>query len=301
MKRLNINVGALDRAFQQAPEVFQPVRVNMALGVANRMVDDLMNIILVHADIGAKRIGMQFRAFKDVLANVALDFVIARRLQHLQLDPRRLAARRALKQPLNGRHALPTRILFLFGLVHEARATADKRFVGLDATAHFGEGTFLHRQSDTVKHEPSGLLRHAKGAANLVRTDAVLRVHDEPDSREPLAQGKRTVVKDRAHLHRKLFFARLAVAHHTLAGKRAHFGRSAVRALRLAVRPNDGAHEGVSAGRIGEKGNGFLERFGRGFLFHASNIAREVLGVKYIITKKKPGGIRSADRSGFQI
>jgi hypothetical protein len=44
MKRLNIDVGALDRALKQAPEVLQPVSVNLAVNVPlsvinNRMVE----------------------------------------------------------------------------------------------------------------------------------------------------------------------------------------------------------------------------------------------------------------------
>jgi hypothetical protein len=39
MKRLAINIGAFDAALEQAPEIFKSVGVNVALGVANRMVD----------------------------------------------------------------------------------------------------------------------------------------------------------------------------------------------------------------------------------------------------------------------
>ena len=46
MKRLNINVGALQGAFQQRPEVFKTVSVNLSASVAFQVVDDLAVVIL---------------------------------------------------------------------------------------------------------------------------------------------------------------------------------------------------------------------------------------------------------------
>ena len=56
-------------------------------------------------------------------------------------------------------------------------------------------------------------------------------------------------------------------------------------ALWLSVWPDNRGHEGMSNQRIGEKGDRILKRFGRGFLVHATNIAREALGVKYMIAQ----------------
>ena len=39
---LNTNVGAFQRALEQAPEVFQPVRANVAVDVFNGVVNHLM-------------------------------------------------------------------------------------------------------------------------------------------------------------------------------------------------------------------------------------------------------------------
>ena len=68
MKRLAINVSAMDRAFEEAPEVSQTVRRDMALGVVNRVVNDFMIVIFIHADVGAKRIGVKVRAFQNMFA-----------------------------------------------------------------------------------------------------------------------------------------------------------------------------------------------------------------------------------------
>lgn len=59
---LHVHVGALDRALERAPEIFQPVGMDVAHGVAHRMVNHLMNVIRVHADVGAKRVRVDRRA-----------------------------------------------------------------------------------------------------------------------------------------------------------------------------------------------------------------------------------------------
>jgi hypothetical protein len=293
MKRLDINVGSFDRALEQAPEVFQPVRVNVALSIANRMVDDLGNIILVHADIGAKRIGMQFRAFQDVLAHVALHLVIASGLQYRQVDPRGLTRRGALKKTLNWSLELPARNVLLFCGVLELVPASDKGFIGFDAPTHLNEAVILDGQTNTVKHEPSCFLRDTKGTTDLVGANPVLRVDDEPNGGKPLAQGQRTVTEDGSDFNRELLLAGFAVAHHPLARKRAYFGRAAMRTLHFAVRPKHLAHKVVSPLGISEHRDRFLKGFVRGFLFHTTTIAREALGVKYIITFAKVKQIAS--------
>lgn len=270
MKRLAINVGAFDGAFEQAPEVFQSVRMNVTLGVANRVVNDLVNVILVHADVRAKRIRMKLCALQNILTHITLDFMITSSLKHLQFDPRCLTASRALKETLNGGLALPARNNVLLALMSETVTTADKGFVGFNATTHFVKRAFLKRKANAVKHEPSCLLRDAERATNLVRANAILGVDDQPDGGKPLAQGQRAIAKDGSDLNRKLLLALFAVAHHPLAGKLADIGRAAMRTLRLSVRPKNIAHKVVRGLRISEKRDGFLKCFGKGFLFHAT-------------------------------
>jgi len=204
--------------------------------------------------------------------------------KHPQLDPRRFSGGRALQQPLDGRFELPARNLLFLAGVFELVPTADKGFVGFNAPTHFLERTFLHRQTDTVKHEPACFLGNAKRTSDLVRTDTVLSVDDEPDRREPLAQGQRAIPKDRPDFYRELFFAILAIAHHALAGKRTNVRRAAMSALWPSVWPKNLGQKIVSVLRIGKKRDGFLKGFGSRIFFHVTNIAREELGVKYIIT-----------------
>ncbi len=65
--------------------------------------------------------------------------------------------------------------------------------------------------ADAMAHEPSGLLSDAKSPVDLVAGNAVLGVHNQPDSRKPLVQSKRGVFKNRAHLGRELLLAGSAV------------------------------------------------------------------------------------------
>jgi hypothetical protein len=131
------------------------------------------------------------------------------------------------KKTSDGRLGLPARNPKLLALVPEFIATTDKRLIGFNTFAHLREGAFLQGKPDAVKHEPARLLRDAEGAAQLVRANAVLGVDDQPDWGEPLAQRKRAFAEDRSDLHRELFLARLAVAHHALAGKLSNLSRAA--------------------------------------------------------------------------
>src|SRR5205085_7440347 len=64
-------------------------------------------------------------------------------------------------------------------LVHVLRQAADESLVGLDRAAHLLlERAGLHGDADSVHHKPSGLLRDADGAVNLIGTDAVLAVRE---------------------------------------------------------------------------------------------------------------------------
>src|SRR5882724_1382584 len=46
MKRLDVHISPFDAAFEQAPEVFQTVSVNVAFRVALRMIYDIVNVFI---------------------------------------------------------------------------------------------------------------------------------------------------------------------------------------------------------------------------------------------------------------
>ena len=74
----------------------------------------------------------------------------------------------------------PPSIILSFCLkVHVASLAADVGFVHFDWStfaAHLHQGTALHCQAESLKHEPCGLLGDTKGAVDFVRTNSVLAI-----------------------------------------------------------------------------------------------------------------------------
>jgi hypothetical protein len=58
VKRFNIHIRPFDGTFQKRPEVFQPVRVDMPLGIALRVINHLMRKFILQALIGKQFIGI---------------------------------------------------------------------------------------------------------------------------------------------------------------------------------------------------------------------------------------------------
>ena len=56
----------------------------------------------------------------------------------------------------------PVPLIVPCALVHEPCASADEGLVHFDLAGHFLEGAGLHRKSNTVEHEPCGLLCDAQ-------------------------------------------------------------------------------------------------------------------------------------------
>src|ERR1700747_1402491 len=74
MERFHGNVGSLERALEQAPEVFQTVCMDTPLDVSLRMVNHLMVEFSVQANVGHERIRIDWSPFLDVLRDVTLQF-----------------------------------------------------------------------------------------------------------------------------------------------------------------------------------------------------------------------------------
>ena len=60
MERLNTNVRALDGALQETPEVLQAIRVNIAVHVRLRVVDDLVSVFRVQSIVGLQLVAQRF-------------------------------------------------------------------------------------------------------------------------------------------------------------------------------------------------------------------------------------------------
>src|SRR5207245_4991843 len=87
---------------------------------------------------------------------------------------------------------------------HELGFPADESLVRLDRAFHLRPSASLHRQPDTMEHEPAGLLGDAKRPRQFVGADTVLAVGQHPQRGQPFVQPNGAILEDRAELHREL-------------------------------------------------------------------------------------------------
>jgi hypothetical protein len=167
-------------------------------------------------------------------------------------------------------------------LVHEASKPTDERLVNLNIALDLRKGLGLHRQPDAVEHEPRGLLGDPKGAVQLVATDPVLGIDQQPNGGQPLVQADRGILEDRAQLDAELLLAALALPNATgleegvLLGPTNGAGHS--------IGPAQASQEVQGHVGIGEVLNGTYEvgRNGDG-LVHTPKVAHSPWCVKYVI------------------
>jgi hypothetical protein len=89
--------------------------------------------------------------------------------------------------------------------MHVASLAADKCFIDFDVAGHlFHKRSGVHGESNAVIHEPRGFLRHAKRPRNLITTDSVFTIDDQPNGGQPLIQTKRRIFKDGSDLDGEL-------------------------------------------------------------------------------------------------
>src|SRR5208283_3905056 len=166
--------------------------------------------------------------------------------------------------------------------MHVPRFPANESFVRFHFAREQSESAICQSKAKTERHEPCGLLSHAKIAGEFTRTDSVLAVHYEPQSRQPLIQANPRFFKNCSSLQRECGALVSAVAlPYASLGKVCYLFGVAVRALHLAVRPAKFYHRPVAVLVIREVDDGFLECF---YAFHAPNIGHLSRYVKYIVT-----------------
>src|SRR6266404_2948580 len=259
MERFDRNIGALEPALQQAPKVFHFVCMNLAVNIFHGVVNNLMNVLRAESFVGKQRIAVDRGARRDVLSDFALKRlpVAARN----NAGPNRPAA-------LNDAHhnrlvlaASPGDSSGVFLRVHVSGFAADESLINFDVAGELARVLILKRESDTLEHEPRGLLSNLEAAMNLPRANAVLGIGEQPHCAEPLVEANRRVLKDRSHLDAELCarMASLALPHAARRYK-ANFVRAAVRAYN-AVRPAAGDYVGKAIVRVGKVDNRFLKCF----------------------------------------
>lgn len=72
VERLDRNIGSVNAALQQTPKVFHIVRMNVALDIRNRMVNNLMSVVTRQPAIGKQRIGVESRTRFNMLSDFRL-------------------------------------------------------------------------------------------------------------------------------------------------------------------------------------------------------------------------------------
>ena len=82
---------------------------------------------------------------------------------------------------------------------------AKNSFINLDLTRQLAAvARILHRQSDSLKHDPSGLLGNADSTVKFVAGDSVLAVSEHPHCKKPLVQRNCRIFKDSPDLDAEL-------------------------------------------------------------------------------------------------
>jgi hypothetical protein len=76
MERLDRNIGALQAAFQETPEVLHSIGVNLAVNVGFGVINDLVGVF-IQPVIGKKLIGVDGRSRFNVLTQVSLKRLLA--------------------------------------------------------------------------------------------------------------------------------------------------------------------------------------------------------------------------------
>lgn len=267
VERRDLHIRSLDRAFEQRPEVFESVGVDLSTHVFVRVIDGLMHEMPGHAVVRRGSVGKQFRSALNMVIDDRVQFGLLGGWDDLRPD---LAAtlKQAMNDSLTDCAASPD---FLFALmrVHIPRLSADESLVTLNGASQLAETPRFHGLANAMEHKPSSALGDAESAAQLVTADTVFAVGYRPDGGKPLIQPERAILENRADLVRKLFPAILATQHR--AGpdlSDAH--RSAVMAADLTIGPLDRPHVGVADGFVrkvadsadevgGESGHGLTD------------------------------------------
>lgn len=259
MERFDTNVGALEAALEKAPEVFESVCVNLPVHVAFRVVNHVVSVVADKPFVRLQPVSQQRGHGSDVLSDFPLNYILApirnnlsanfsSTLKHTHDDS--FVVRAALYNP-------PTMHVGM----HVASLAADECFVYFDfgaVTAELHKGLGLHRQSDSMQHEPRRLLSDAKSAMQFVGADTVLAVGNHPDSDKPLVERERRILKDSPDLRGELPLGMLALAlPDAPCGDETDILASACGAFDT-VRPAPLNHEADAVVWIGEVNDGLL-------------------------------------------
>src|SRR5579863_582046 len=252
MKRFDRNIGPIDAAFEEAPEILKSIGMYLAANVFNRMVNNLMSVLGLKAIVRPQCIAVERRASFNIGLDFSMDgFLFAvcdYRSPHLAADSFFLVS--ALKDSHDCgfiNRARTSDAPFLNVQVHVAGLAADESLIRFTLAGQKIESARLQGIAETVSHEPCRLLGYSEVAGQFTRTDAVLAVDHEPQSGKPLFQRYWRILKNGSSFQREFRLWMAAVAFpDAILGKVGHFLRAAVRAFNLAIGPAQKHHQGFA-------------------------------------------------------
>jgi len=288
VERLDRHVGALDGALQERPEVLQAVGVDLAAHVSHAMVDDAVDVFGLKTLVGPRGIGVNVRAWLDVLLNVRLKRVLPDVLGDGDADGGVLVRGSTLQQPHDrslAPHAGSLDDALALFMMHEARAPADESLVGLHVAAELPKPGVLHRKPEPVEHEPSGLLGHAQVAGNFVGRDPVLAVDEHPSAGKPEVKADGGILEQSPDLGGELLLA--AGTAPDVAGRDEVGIASLAAGANDAIRPAHGDEEVKCCLWVREVTDSLDQRFRDVLGLHGQKIRPEGLCVKYIVTRAR--------------
>jgi hypothetical protein len=269
MERFDAHIGSTDSAFQEGPEVFESVCVNLAVNVLFGVIYYAMSVVLCEPIIGLQRIAVESRTS----SNVVSDLILNRFLFAIGNDCESNFTT-ALQHSHNDSLILPASSsdpAFADIDVHVAGFSTDKSLVYFDGfpfAAEFQERLALHGETDTVHHEPCRLLSDAESAAYFIGTNPVFAVGDHPQRHEPLVQADRGILENSSDLGAELSMSVNALAlPFALISEENHAFAATGRAANT-LGPAQQNHELEAIVGVGEVDDGFLKCL---WLFHVSH------------------------------
>src|SRR5665213_1139572 len=194
VERFHADIGSLQAAFQETPEVLHAVSVDLPIHVSLSVINDRMGVF-VQTVIGQKLVSVDSRARFHMLAHVLLNSLLASVRNDGSAD---LAV--TLKNSGDDGLAEIVKLARLvpLSLMHVSGLTADHGFVGFDfltRATHLATILALLSKSDPMEHEPRRLLGNVQGPGNLATGNTVLAVVDKPHSRKPFIQTDGAVLE----------------------------------------------------------------------------------------------------------
>lgn len=216
----NADVSTTQATFQEAPEVFQTVGVDVAINIGREMVNHLVLKTLIHAPLFSPFVRHDLCSLLHVSGDLRLYGTLLSVVQNAGPNAFLLAMRCTLKDAEHDA-LIAKYTVFLSAnpaaLVHIANLTADETFIDLDFAVEIASGkVILQCQAYATQHKPCGFLGDAEIAANFETADAVLAVGKQPNGREPLVQTERRVFKDSSKFDGELPFFVFDRAHPNL-------------------------------------------------------------------------------------